>query len=362
MEKEAESRRKKEVLEKVGQVIASIKDAKHVDQVICALHSLAVRLFPLDSHSLAGSVNEAYREQLTSARLPDAYERDEWWQIFYQGPAFATLAKILLYDVAYDWLACVPISARMHVYDVFFLRGQVIEVVNKLGPCLQWRGSSDDDTRSIHSNAERLLVLCLLDNMGVAQIARELSTYCQEDLVHEELKQIISRVVQLLTSIPDKAQAGTPNALSSHMFFKHITAQLLAGAHECDKLLDGGDRVDKNKLGGVMLLMGEAFSRISRRGSADVLLGVVVPEIHKHVQSFLPPNSDIPIDEAFQFTPGLRFWLKMMESIKDPYSLERITEQVLKQLAAQNTGDIEAHWILWILFHQVYQQQASIRL
>lgn len=54
MEKEAESRQKREVLEKVGQVIASINDAKHVDQVICALHSLALRLFPLDSHSLAG--------------------------------------------------------------------------------------------------------------------------------------------------------------------------------------------------------------------------------------------------------------------------------------------------------------------
>lgn len=61
----------------------------------------------------------------------------------------------------------------------------------------------------------RLLVLCLLDNMGVTQIARELSTYCQEDLAHEELKQIISLVVQLLTSIPDKAHARTPNALSS---------------------------------------------------------------------------------------------------------------------------------------------------
>lgn len=95
---------------------------------------------------------------------------------------------------------------------------------------------------------------------------------------------------------------------------------------------------------------------------ADVLLSVVVPEIHKRVQSFLLQNSDIPIGEAFQSTPGLLFWLKMMESINDSYSLERMTEQLLKQLAARNTGDIEAHWILWILFHQVYQKQASIRL
>ncbi|XP_070043661.1 uncharacterized protein [Nicotiana tomentosiformis] len=364
MEKEAESRRKREVditvLEKVGQVTASIKDAKHVDQVICALHSLALLLFPLDSHSVAGSVNEQYREQLTSLRLPATHERDEWWQIFYKGPAFSTLARVLLYDVAFDWLACIPISVRMHVYDVFFLRGQVIEVVQKLVPCLQWRSSSDHGTCAVHSNAERLLVLCLLENKGVTQIARELYTF-SHDLAQEELKQIISRVVQLLTSIPDKAQAGTPNALSSHLFFKHITAQLLAGAQEWDELLDGGTHVDKNKLGGGILLMGEAFARIIRRGSADVLLSVLVPELLKHVRGSLPLNSDIPVGEAFESTPGLRFWLKMIESIKDPYSVERMTEELLKQLAAQNTGDIEAHLILWILFHQIYQQQASIR-
>ncbi|KAM3235189.1 hypothetical protein P3L10_015225 [Capsicum annuum] len=130
----------------------------------------------------------------------------------------------------------------------FFLRGQAIEVVQKLVPCLQWRGSSNGNTRSIHSNSERLLVLCLLDNLGVTQIARELSTYCEEDLAHEELKQIISRVVQLLTSIPDKAQAGTPKAFSSRVFFKHITTQLLGGAHEWDMLLDGGYHLDKKQI------------------------------------------------------------------------------------------------------------------
>ncbi|KAJ8534469.1 hypothetical protein K7X08_016197 [Anisodus acutangulus] len=144
-------------------------------------------------------------------------------------------------DVAYDWLACLPISARMHVYDVFFLRGQVIE------------------------------------------IAQELFTYCREDLAHGELKQIISGVVQLLTSIPDKAQAGSPKALSSHMFFKHITTQLLAGAHEWDKLSDGGEHVDKNKLGGALLSMGEAFACISRRGSADITaaLGLCLEKMSK---------------------------------------------------------------------------------
>lgn len=45
------------VLEKVGEVIATINEAKNVDQVICALHSLAVRLFSLESRSFAGHLS-----------------------------------------------------------------------------------------------------------------------------------------------------------------------------------------------------------------------------------------------------------------------------------------------------------------
>ena len=45
-----------EVLDTVGKVIVTIKEAKNVDQVVCALHSLAVRLFPLDSGEFAGCI------------------------------------------------------------------------------------------------------------------------------------------------------------------------------------------------------------------------------------------------------------------------------------------------------------------
>lgn len=60
MEREEESTEKnrmeleRRVLEKVGHVISSIDDAKHVDQVIIALYSLAVYLFPLHPNSLSG--------------------------------------------------------------------------------------------------------------------------------------------------------------------------------------------------------------------------------------------------------------------------------------------------------------------
>lgn len=46
------------VLERVGHVISSIDDAKHVDQVIIALYSLAVCLFPLNHDSISGDFTD----------------------------------------------------------------------------------------------------------------------------------------------------------------------------------------------------------------------------------------------------------------------------------------------------------------
>lgn len=43
-----------EMSEMASEAIAAVKKAKHVDQVICALHSLAVLLFPVDSSLLSG--------------------------------------------------------------------------------------------------------------------------------------------------------------------------------------------------------------------------------------------------------------------------------------------------------------------
>ena len=44
----------KAVLEKVGNVVASINGSKHVDQVISAVYSLAALLFPLETLSFIG--------------------------------------------------------------------------------------------------------------------------------------------------------------------------------------------------------------------------------------------------------------------------------------------------------------------
>lgn len=58
-------------------------------------------------------------------------------------------------DLASNWLSCFPLSARVHVYDVFFVEGLVTEVVQTLVPCLQQNASDGHDLNSVHTNTER---------------------------------------------------------------------------------------------------------------------------------------------------------------------------------------------------------------
>ncbi|KAL2465452.1 embryo defective [Abeliophyllum distichum] len=353
----------RKVLEKVEHTITSINVSKHVDEVITALYSLAACLFPLNPRSVSGSVSEKYRDELRAVELPSENERTEWWKVFYKGSSFHAFARVLLHDIASTWLACFPISARKHVYDLFFVNGSTAEVVQVVVPCLQHSGNDSTDIDSVRANAERLLVLCLLENDGVLQMVKKFAGYCHsEDLSHQQREQIISRVAQLVTAIPDKARRGAPISLSPHLFFKRITTQLLNVLEECDmNLFDEAAIANDINMNSAILFVGEVFARICRRGSSDVLLSEVIPRILGHVRSLVSSTTNLAINETIESRPGFRFWLKIMEAIKDPYSVERIAEQVLHQLAAQNASDVEGYWILWILFHRTYKCQISTR-
>lgn len=57
MENDSKKRRREletRIIEKVGEVITAVKNANRVDEVICALHSIASLLFPIDSCLLSG--------------------------------------------------------------------------------------------------------------------------------------------------------------------------------------------------------------------------------------------------------------------------------------------------------------------
>ncbi|KAJ6374435.1 hypothetical protein OIU78_030036 [Salix suchowensis] len=370
MEAEGGAKRRREVenriLEKVGQIISEIKSAKHVDQLICSLHSLALLLFPLDSSLILPTLDQRFKEQILSAKIPSANERKEWWQAFYRGRGapFPTFARVLLLDVVSDWLACFPVSAKKLVYDVFFVNGLATEVVQALVPFLQYNGNeSVADVNAVQSNTERLLVLCLLENDGVLQIAREFgSSQLYEDFSNVQLQPLASRVAQIVASIPDKAQPKAPALLSSHSFFRQITLQLLHGAQERDKNLSDEESTSYNfELDGILLFTGVTFSRICRRGASEVLLGELVSHVLGHIRSFLSSSIDSVMVDLLESDSGSQFWLKIMGAIKDPYAVERISEQLLRQLSIEHTTDTEAYWILWILFNRIFNNQPAVR-
>lgn len=58
-------------------------------------------------------------------------------------------------DVASNWLGCFPFSAQKYVYDVFFVRGLVTEVLQILVPFLQLSASDGLDVNAVLSNSER---------------------------------------------------------------------------------------------------------------------------------------------------------------------------------------------------------------
>ena len=93
----------------------------------------------------------------------------------------------------------------------------------------------------------------------------------------------------------------------------------------------------------------------------DVISSEITPRVLRHVQSFLSSNIDSSVADVFESDPGSRFWLKMIEAIKDPYAVERLSEQLLHYLAIEHASDVEAYWFFWLLFHQTFKNQTSVR-
>ena len=93
-----------------------------------------------------------------------------------------------------------------------------------------------------------------------------------------------------------------------------------------------------------------------------MLVSEIIPRLLRHVQSALSSSGDSPVQDVIKSNHASQFWLNMMLSVKDSYAVERMVEQFLLLLATQRVSDVEAYWILWSLFHQIFAQQASLRL
>ncbi|KAL5997291.1 hypothetical protein ACLOJK_008221 [Asimina triloba] len=108
-------------------------------------------------------------------------------------------------------------------------------------------------------------------------MAREFGErFTRQELASEQLEPdnlTLRSMAQLVASIPDKARPKAPIALSSHMFFKKVAAQLLVvGVERARDIHGSADPLSKTALDGTFVFIGEMFSRICRRGFAGVVM------------------------------------------------------------------------------------------
>uniref|UniRef100_A0A0E0CMW7 protein-serine/threonine phosphatase n=1 Tax=Oryza meridionalis TaxID=40149 RepID=A0A0E0CMW7_9ORYZ len=349
-------------LDKVAEAADAVAAASSAGEVVRAIHAVAALVFPVDSAAVAGTVDEPFRSQIINGVSLSNDEWGSWRHAFYHGPAFPTISKILLGYVALKWLRQFRASARKEIYDSFFVKGPPTEVIQALVPALSHKGGSKEDHNIISSNVERLLILCLVENKGVSQIIAEftVSSKHDDDNLNPGRAAFISRVAQLLASVPDKTRMGASPALTSSSFFKSVVDQLLVATEQAAMELAADE--DANGLdssNSVFLFVGEVISRVSRRGSTGILVAELIPRIRNHLKRCM--ESDHKTISPDMIKHVSQFWFNVVEAIRDQHSVERLAEELLRQLASQHTSDEEAYWILWTLFNQSFMHKTVMR-
>ncbi|EEE57306.1 hypothetical protein OsJ_07388 [Oryza sativa Japonica Group] len=293
-------------LDKVAEAADAVAAASSAGEVVRAIHAVAALVFPVDSAAVAGTVDEPFRSQIINGVSLSNDERGSWRHAFYHGPAFPTISKILLGHVALKWLRQIRASARKEIYDSFFVKGPPTEVIQALVPALSHKGGSKEDHNIMCSNIERLLILCLVENKGVSQIIAEFTL-------------------------------------------------LVATEQAAMELAAGEDANGLDASNSVFLFVGEVISRVSRRGSTGILVAELIPRIRSHLKRCM--ESDHKTISPDKIKHVSQFWFNVVEAIRDQHSVERLAEEMLRQLASQHTSDEEAYWILWTLFNQSFMHK-----
>ncbi|EAZ23685.1 hypothetical protein OsJ_07387 [Oryza sativa Japonica Group] len=257
-------------LDKVAEAADAVAAASSAGEVVRAIHAVAAIVFPVDSATVAGTVDEPFRSQIINGVSLSSDERGSWRHAFCHGPAFPTLSKILLGHVALKWLHQIRACARKEICDSFFVKGSPTEVIQALVPAL----------------SHKLLV-------ATEQAAMELAA---------------------------------------------------------DEDANGLDPSNS-----VFLFVGEVISRASRRGSTGILGAELIPRIRSHLKRCM--ESDHKTISPDKIKHVSQFWFNVVEAIRDQHSVERLAEEMLRQLASQHTSDEEAYWILWTLFNQSFMHK-----
>ncbi|KAJ7516652.1 hypothetical protein O6H91_22G066200 [Diphasiastrum complanatum] len=375
------------LLRKLGAVIT---DAKHVEVVISALYQLASLLHPTpyqlpSSYSTTTGLTsleelavECRTKALSASNNMNTSEILS--HVFYGGSLFAAFSKLLLLYVAPDWLSCFPVSAQKCLLDNFFTLAPPREALLVLVPTLTRNystiESANNDYNFSCSQAERLLMQCLIQQPGIKQMAvsymspaveseYSMSTITSRSNSKQTTQYNMSHVAQLISSIPDRVRADAPSALQSPAFFHSVTAQLLLAAREHWEHIPSTLSVNiEQTRDGNFVFIEEVFAKICRRGHADIISSEVVLTLLQDMpQKVKEDDLTCPNVSAQNLCRlGSNFWSSLIASMKDdPHTLQRWTEALLLDMAQRNLLDSEASYILSTLYGDSVSKSKNIR-
>ncbi|KAG6554338.1 hypothetical protein Mapa_004254 [Marchantia paleacea] len=393
-------------------VAQSIRGAKTVHTVTQALCSVASLLWSsylnnnLDSEQ-KNVVTPTSLDQLAALcteRATIAHPEISWKEIlnrvFFGGQFFGIFAQLLLQEVAVHWLPCFSLAEQKTLFDEFFIRAPLSEAILELIPALSQEyfvpvrdeelvsgygdsGSeafvADDIHGVIRSQAERLLAVILITTEGVKKLTLSLSSTSvkfQEGVVHFEgrfsaVGSRNSEIAQVLSSVPDRASLLAPSALQSPVYFEGVTKQLFAAAEEYWKSTYGDSNSSQPSVDDPTIkFVGEVLAKLCRRGQGDVIASQMVPSLVRHVivsSSDSQGEGDTVKFSSVQVDLVLEkllcsFWPSLAFCFKDSYALERLTEALLREMAARaDLTDWQAYCVLHAFYGNLFQVQIAAR-
>lgn len=366
-------------LSRLVRVLAeAISSAGDVSEVTYALHSLAFLLhsYPLQKiPGKGGLALEITKHASTCQERALQAVSGKWREIlrseFYQGSLFPIVAKLLLFRVAPDWLACFSSVEQTYLFDIFFKLAPpnmiITELVGALAPAhVEVDNDFSDQTNFSCKAVERLLVFCLFEKEGFRRMALESAKASQTKEQISLADQSVTVLAQLIASIPDKARPKAPMSLLSPQFHLSATLQFLEAAEEYWK--SNYESSDLCKL--PFILIGELFARFCRRGHADVVASQILSKILHHLKyweiaqpgdSHENDNQSGVVIETSEGQLWSGYWTALMDCIKDVYAMERLVKALLLEMTQEHIKDREAYCVLFILFSKRFQNQNNIR-
>ncbi|CAM6043737.1 unnamed protein product [Sphagnum compactum] len=363
---------------------ATIAAASHVTPVLSSLYSLASLLWVVPIPAPKAATCRRQASEAATIEGGDVYEATK--SALYEGSLFTTLAKLLLHQVAPDWLACFPSGAPRWLFDEFFLQAPVTEALFELAPSLSSDHLRVEDTEDeLDGSAVVLLEICLIEKEGVKEMALAFGRHFQALRLAEGKQtqgwsnnrrkigqatwlQMDKQIAQLLASVPDRAGFKAASSLQSPSFFQLIVKQLVAAIEEHqEEMRLQSMTLEEASADGLFTFSGEVIVKLCRRGHADVVASVLVPKLFQQVLHNFG-NFSREVNEGEKDTPHLTwesikhisersYWAAVTVAIKDSHAMEKWVEALLRDMADKRIDDLQAYCILLTLFSDLLSQQ-----